>query len=377
MGCYNRTGFFSHLPITAGEDIVMFLCADVSRAFNNNRKDSCPISIVGGGITPLAAPFFGKYDDYGGIEDVVEDANYTYFKKRYGLTLEDLCNLVHDHDGMTISDLEEIINIKKNPKDEDHDSYGLEDDEMALEILKKLINFEIEEPKIRSTEIGGDIAEDINRMEKYFYERKLRIKNNSSIVLLLEHRSVYDKMVEVGKEHYFDYWYSGEEKITPEQAFDNTVKLCKFIQDNDNKHDFDGLNPLVFGIEIPIKIRRFLRNIDVHDGDKLIDLEALVDMRERKLFASKACIHDSFTSEEIDHIIYNGMLADEIEPLKEIACNYIYFLNTFKRSNNIFAVSPYHSQTVSYKQMLPVFEEFVNILKKNIENEEELEKEIL
>jgi hypothetical protein len=350
MGCYNRTAFFSHLPITGGEDIVMFLCADVSRAFSNNRNDSCPISIVGGGITPLAAPLFGKYDDYGGIENVVEDANYKFFKEKYGITLEELCDFVHDYDGMSISDLK--------------------DDENALEILNKLIDFEIEKPKIIPVETSK-VAKELNIMEQHFYEKKLRIKNNSSIVLLLEHRSVYDKMVESGKEHYFDYFCCDDEKVTPEQAFDNTVKLCKLISENDTEHKFNGINPLTLGIEIPIKIRRLLRYIDAQDGDKTIDIETLVEKRGRKLFGTKACIHDSFTSEELDHLIYNNMVAENIEPLKEIACNYIYFLNTFKRSNNIFAVSPYHSQTVSYKQLLPVFEEFVNIIKRNIKIEEE------
>ena len=370
MGCYNRTAFFSHLPITAGEDIVMFLCADVSRAFSSGRSDSCPISIVGGGITPLAAPFFGKYDDYGGIEDVVEDANYKFFKEKYGITLEDLCNFVHEYDGLSISDLEEIIDKKKNPKDKNDRTYGLEDDKKALEILNKLIDFEIEKPKV-IPEKDSKAAKKINIMEQHFYERKLRIKNNSSIVLLLEHRSVYDKMVESGKEHYFDYFYCDEERVTPEQAFDYTVKLCKLISEKDDSHEFNGINPFTFGIKIAIKIRHLLRNIDIQDCDKTIDLETLVYKKEQRLFGTKACIHDSFTSEELDHLIYNDMVAEDIEPLKEIACNYIYFLNTFKRSNNIFAVSPYHSQTVSYKQLLSVFEEFVNILKRNIKIEEE------
>lgn len=28
MGCFNKMGFYSHLPITAGDEIVMFICAD-------------------------------------------------------------------------------------------------------------------------------------------------------------------------------------------------------------------------------------------------------------------------------------------------------------------------------------------------------------
>ena len=32
MGCFNKTGFFSHLPITCGDKIVMFVCADHGKA---------------------------------------------------------------------------------------------------------------------------------------------------------------------------------------------------------------------------------------------------------------------------------------------------------------------------------------------------------
>lgn len=55
MGCFNKTGFFSHLPITYGDEIVMFVCADsYSRSCT---RDNTPISIVGTGMTPIAPHF--------------------------------------------------------------------------------------------------------------------------------------------------------------------------------------------------------------------------------------------------------------------------------------------------------------------------------
>lgn len=48
MGCFNKTGFFSHLPITYGDEIVMFVCADsYSRSCT---RDNTPISVVGTGM---------------------------------------------------------------------------------------------------------------------------------------------------------------------------------------------------------------------------------------------------------------------------------------------------------------------------------------
>jgi hypothetical protein len=87
MGCFNKTGFFSHLPITYGDEIVMFVCADsYSRSC---ARDDTPISIVGTGMTPIAPPFFGEYDDYGAIEKVVDDANHQLFTKTFGMTLKE------------------------------------------------------------------------------------------------------------------------------------------------------------------------------------------------------------------------------------------------------------------------------------------------
>ena len=94
MGCFNRTGFYSHLPITYGDDIVMFMCADTSNLYNG--KDSCPISVIGTGYVPLSLPFFGKYDDYGGIEQVVDDGNHKFFTDKVGITFEEFSKLMHD-----------------------------------------------------------------------------------------------------------------------------------------------------------------------------------------------------------------------------------------------------------------------------------------
>ena len=43
MGCFNKTGFFSHLPITCGDDIALFVCADTYTG--KYRKDDTPIGI--------------------------------------------------------------------------------------------------------------------------------------------------------------------------------------------------------------------------------------------------------------------------------------------------------------------------------------------
>ena len=60
----------------------------------------------------------------------------------------------------------------------------------------------------------------------------------------MEHRSIYDKMVEVGRAHYFDYYFSDRPKITPEEAFDNTVEFINTIG-----KEIGGVNPFGLGID--------------------------------------------------------------------------------------------------------------------------------
>ena len=61
MGDFNKTGFFSHLPITYGDEIVMFVCANTKCGERGSEIDSTPINVTGIGLTPIAMPFFGIY----------------------------------------------------------------------------------------------------------------------------------------------------------------------------------------------------------------------------------------------------------------------------------------------------------------------------
>jgi hypothetical protein len=46
-------------------------------------------------------------------------------------------------------------------------------------------------------------------------------------------------------------------------------------------------------------------------------------------------------------------------------------LNTLSYANVTFDVSPYHSQTVVYDQLLPIYEKMVEIIKERLKEEEE------
>ena len=342
MGCFNRTGFYSHLPITYGDDIVMFMCADTSKIYNG--KDSCPISVIGTGYVPLSLPFFGKYDDYGGIEQVVNDANHQFFTNKVGITFEEFSKLMHDMDGVTISYLKERIeHFTKHPEEEEDYEWGLYNKkqcEKLLNIFESIIGFKVEKPKNHHLE-----SEELTRIYEQMYERELKFHDEISIILTMEHRSVYNKMVEVGREHFFDYHYGGDEKVTPEDAFDYTAQIINQVGEHADE-DYEGDNPF-------------------HDG-----LEFMSRKEMNKRIGIKLCLHDTVYVDDIDYALYSGMRGD-ISQLKENACDFAYFLSTFECANVTFGVSPYHSQTVSYEQLIPIYEEMLRILKENVRQEEE------
>ena len=364
MGCFNKTAFYSHLPITCGDDIVMFVCADTLT--RSCRRECTPISIVGTGLTPIAPPFFGKYNDYGAIEDVVDDANHQLFKEKFGMSLEEFCDIMHDLGGVTIGDLKHYIESYKNGtmKENQYHHETVEENEKLLAIYERIFGRDIKKPEVHT----GEYADELNRLENSMYEHALKRYENTCVLVIMEHRAIYDKMVEEGRKHYFDYWLGSEEKITPEVAFDNTAEAIKTLT---NLSDlYEGDNPMTFGIGLDTihtidKMTDALSKEDSTEAQqKLIEIMSMTSryMRMYNFFGIKVCLHDTVTTDDEDHILYNNLKGD-ITKYKDILCNYAYFLSTFHRTCTTFEVSPYHTQDVSYEQLIPIYEEMVKLFK--------------
>lgn len=65
MGCWNQTCMLSRLPIRAGDDVVCYVLAQ-----NHNREKMGGGSVYSTDLwSPVMVPIYGKYDDYGRVED--------------------------------------------------------------------------------------------------------------------------------------------------------------------------------------------------------------------------------------------------------------------------------------------------------------------
>ena len=65
MGCWNETCLLTRLPIQSGEDTVCVLIAE--------RPEIDGICYAHDAFKPVSLPIFGKYDDYGNLEDLSDD----------------------------------------------------------------------------------------------------------------------------------------------------------------------------------------------------------------------------------------------------------------------------------------------------------------
>ena len=326
MGCFNKTAFYSHLPITYGDNIVMFV---FSNQYSLSRVGCTPINPNGKGYSPIAAPFFGKYDDYGSIENVIDDANHQLFTKKIGMPLTDFCDIMYDLGGITLKELKDgIEELKKDDtnKNEYHHR-TVEDYEKLLKIYESLIGF--------STPIYEEFGEDeqSKKISKQMYEYKIERYNGFSLSVAMEHKFIYDKMIEISKANYFNGWYS--KKVTVEEAFDNTVKS---ISESKSSSEILKRNPIKYGV--------YMNNIEDFLG-------------------IKACIGDTVSFDHADYCLYEKITLDEFISLKENIIEYLYFLRTYKCTSTTFDLSPYHSQTVSYNVLIPIYEKMVEFLKEN------------
>lgn len=356
MGSFNRTGFISHLPITCGDEIVVFLLFDTTKIGYFN---SVPIGIDGTGYVPVCLPFFGTYDDGGGIENVVDDFNSRYFQEKVGISIEEFSKKLHRCNQMSLNDIANKINeIEVDELDKRIDALG-ENSKTKLseweikhnveqiafftemsEYFKRMLNIHFEGLGKKDLEMY------VEHQRKEFYD--------SSIVFTMELKSVYDKMVELGRNHFYeDFWIKPKYKI--DETFDNTNK---FIQKVGVK--MENVNPFTFGIYLS---RLIAKSNDINvENDEIFEPSSW--------FSYYTLLGDTVTCGTLDYRLYYGCQQD-ISDMKEDAIKYAYFMRMMHHMCVVFALSPYHNQTVDYNRIVPLYQfmaDYINKVKEEYDS---------
>ena len=91
MGCFNRIGFLSGLPIEYGDETVLIFLK------NNEFDDNSGVVYATDIYSPTFLPIFGDYDEYGKIENIEDTPISKYVEEFFGDDIESIITKVDDN----------------------------------------------------------------------------------------------------------------------------------------------------------------------------------------------------------------------------------------------------------------------------------------
>lgn len=112
MGCWNGTCIASQLPIIHGDDVVLFFITKKTpySELDNESTGFCSVNEL---WTPRCLPIYGKYNDYGSIEDIQYDWNTDFILENFKKDVIEVVGEKHEksiiRDELTIESLLELM----------------------------------------------------------------------------------------------------------------------------------------------------------------------------------------------------------------------------------------------------------------------------
>ena len=118
MGCFNVASTCSGLSLGCSDDIMFFPLIPISNYKKLEGGVMLPhtsylVSNNGACIfyKPFCLPIKGKYNDYGGIEDIVEDENTKYLEEFFNISIQEFVNGIQEGDLSHVDpEKDEILN---------------------------------------------------------------------------------------------------------------------------------------------------------------------------------------------------------------------------------------------------------------------------
>ncbi len=83
MGCWSVNCGISNIAITSGNECCIL---PIKKNSESDTREYCPATL----------PIFGQYDDYGGIENIIEDDNTKVIAEYFGITIEEFVSFLVD-----------------------------------------------------------------------------------------------------------------------------------------------------------------------------------------------------------------------------------------------------------------------------------------
>ena len=191
MGCFGINGSISKLPITYGNECVLFIGL-INKKINYNVLSFGCYNL----FTPISLPIYGRYNDYGVINKIIKDKNVSEIEKFFSCDIDTIIKAIDDNMcGRNIDD-KELYNKLKNSLslsvNEDNDDYDLAisiEHKFIYDSISKLdidINFDLNKSLEKNKELPKTIKEfHENRQVDYFTvkdEIKEYYNNNHKII---------------------------------------------------------------------------------------------------------------------------------------------------------------------------------------------------
>lgn len=318
------TAFYSRLPITYQDDIAVFVLASKKR-----RVPSSPFDA--NNLVPIAPPFFGKYNDYGGVMDVVDDMNHMLFTKRFGIGIDKFVGIMHDLSGLTISGLRngiEEFKDKTRAENKFHHETA-EDYKWLMELYDRLL-------------------------PPYMPDRE-----EVSLAVTMELKDIYDKMVELGKDNR-NAWLG--HRPTIEEAFDNTRDTLEIVRKS-KVMDYT-FNPLQYtNVPYTLLFGRIESISEVEQMEEGISILKKVLSDKRYEARNGLSYRFGLLYDPYANILYDDFEGN-IEDYREILVDYAYFMYTFDLTCSGFSVSPSHNQDVAFEVLVPLYKKMQSLMSK-------------
>jgi hypothetical protein len=336
MGCFNVMGFHTHLPVTCEDDIVLLLGVYPEYENRNVRRDFVDFA-PGNDFTPIALPIFGKYNDYGSIEDIERDANVESIEKYFGLDIEKIIDLVDD----------DMIGRHMND----------EDTEVYKQMCEKIYN-------LQPTDwVKSDFS------HKY------------QIVFIIDHRFIYDTIKNLGASKYnFERSYDAIMDLYP--PWEEPVRDIDKIDEAEEKEKRGEITKLeckkiglIHGWKFDSAHTLWISYLNegkwYWGGDYLVDFT----------MPQGYCPSNFWNNDDFDSYSVMGVYRDKenyktlFTTLKEKYIEFLKFIAEFITHQWCFTYHVYGTQETHCTTALSYYEKMVEFCKQGYEREEEIRRE--
>jgi len=195
MGNFNISGFYSHLPIKFGDKIGAILCACQPGCSN------LVMNTNGLGLVPLMAPVYGRYDDCGGIDNIVESLSTKVFKDLTGFDFQTLADKSYRNSNVTVKTPDNGNQFDDIPGYQAIIKHFIRHHHWAMP--KEALIKNIEEARMKDE---THVAEQYQSLLDYELGQEAAL-SDATFMLIYEHESVLRQLVRIGEVHMNREWF--------------------------------------------------------------------------------------------------------------------------------------------------------------------------